>query len=696
MKISLNWLNSLIDRPTNTEEAARVLTAMGFPVEETEAVTTSDGTADVMLDVEVTSNRSDCLSHIGVAREFAAGAGCELRLPLGDLPASDGSPPSEHATDLATVTNDEPDLCSIYTARIIRDVKVGPSPAWLKQALEAIGQDSINNVADITNYALMQMGQPLHAFDYDKLADHAIVIRKAKAGESIAALNAESYQLSPDNLVIADANVPVAIAGVMGGEASKVTEQTTTVLLEAAMFDVISVRHTVRKLKVKVKNKLGTESSFRYERGLDPLGVDRASRYAARLICEVAGGTMTEGVIRVGADAPTPRTVTLRIARCHSLLGIELAPDYITGLLDGLGLFPTLNDASDEITCIIPTHRLDLEREVDLIEEIARAHGMAEIPVRQKIDIVAQQIQPHVEARRTIGRTLVAHGYHETVTFSFLTTGQGNMFLADGESPVLVEHSLRKQEPVLRPSLIPSLLRCRKMNQDVGNTGIKLFEVGSTWRRDADAKINERVTLALLCDVTGEGARAAEQTMASMRTAIEELVQQLGDRAATVTIEAAESAANLETAATINVNDTAVGTFGIMTAKATKAFDVKANLCIAELTLAPLVALYPPKHEVGPLPKFPAIERDLSVIISEATPWSDIESHVRATEPAMLEDLAFVETYRGKPIPQGQKSISFRMRFRDPENTLRHEQVDPQVNQVVTRLKDKVGAELRD
>ncbi len=691
MKISLHWLNQLLDRPTDTDEAARVLTAMGFPVEETEQVTTSDGSTDVMLDVEVTSNRSDCLSHVGVAREFAAGAGCELNPPEIDPPASDGT----DVNTLATVTNHEPDLCQLYTARIIRNVKVGPSPDWLRRALESIGQDSINNVADITNYVLMQMGQPLHAFDYDKLAGHAIVVRKAKQGESIAALNAETYKLTPDHLVIADANDPVAIAGVMGGELSKVTESTTNVLLEAAMFDIVSVRHTVRNLKVKVKNKLGTESSFRFERGIDPLGVDRASRYAAKLICELAGGTLAEGVIRVGAEPPTPRAVTMRIARCDALLGIQLGADRIVDLLQRLGLFPTLNDAGDAVTCVVPTFRLDIEREVDLIEEVARANGLADIPVREKIDIVAQQSQPHVDGRRRIGRTLVAHGFHETITFSFLTVEQGDMFLAEGESPALVEHNLRKQEPVLRPSLIPSLLRCRKMNYDVGNTNVKLFETGSTWRRGADQKISEQVTLALLADV-GEGqAAAAAQTMAALRSAIAELIQQLGDHGASVDIKPADPP-NFDTAATVAVNGQAVGSFGLLSAQAGKAFDLKVNVAVAELELAPLLALYPPKHQVGPLPKFPAIERDLSVILSEATPWAEVEQHVLATEPAMLEQLAFVETYRGKPIPKGQKSISFRMRFRDPETTLRHEQVDPQVNQVIERLKAKVNAELRD
>ncbi len=680
MKISLKWLNTYLDRAVDADEAQRLLTDQGFPLDGCEQVTLSgagDSAADVMLDVEVTSNRPDCLSHVGLAREVAAGSGCTLNPP-------DCSLPADHGPDIDSITsvdNRDTALCPLYTARLIRGTKVGPSPGWLIDRLAAVGLRSVNNVVDVTNFVLLELGQPLHAFDMARLAGGRIVVRTAFKGEKFTAIDGSKHRLDGSMLVIADDKKPVAIAGVMGGLDSEVTDQTTDILLESAIFDPLSVRRTSRALK------LSSDSSYRFERGVDPEGVDAASRRAAALILELAGGSLAKGVIRVGAQAPTPHQVTMRVARCNELLGLSLSVQQMVEHLGRLGLEPRVDADGGSIVCTIPTYRLDLHREVDVIEEVARLHGLDQIPVQEKIHIVARRIQPSVASRRVLGDVLVAHGYHETVTFSFVRTEHGTAFLSDSEEPVMIDDEGHKAEPMLRPSLLPSLLVCRKSNQDMGNAGVRLFETGSTWSRQG-GQVIERGRLGMLCD-----APEHEAVLRSIRGAIEELAGRLaGDAAVTF-----EPVADPRYAAAANVvlDAQVIGRVGQLSPQTQAAFDLQSPVVVAELEWSPLSDRYPPSRGVKTLPRYPGIERDLSVIVGEAVRWEQIERQVRDTQPALLESIAFLGTYRGKPISTGRKSVSLRMIFRDPNATLRHDQVDPQVAAVVDRLKTQLDAELR-
>lgn len=710
MKTSLAWLNSYLDRPTDAEEADRLLTAVGFPLDGQDEVVSGD----LLLDVEVTSNRSDCLSHLGVAREVAAASGRTLNAP--DLTIPDASrDASQQAGDFVTVTNDRPDLCPLYTARVIRNVKVGPSPDWLQERLRAIGAEPINNVADITNFVLMEMGQPLHAFDLDKLKGKQIIVRDADGaggpdgkGEAMAALNGDSYVMGPENLVIADAEDPVAIAGVMGGELSKVTEETSDVLLEAALFDIVSVRQTVRSLKVKVHNKLGTESSFRFERGLDPNGVDRASLRCAQLICEIAGGTLVEGAVRVGplaeeanAEKLQPKQLGMRVQRCRDLLGIDISDERMAELLGRLAFNPQLKDGV--ITCTVPTYRLDLTREIDLIEEVVRLENLDAIPVQDKIHINAKSIQPNIAARQIVGRVMQAHGYFETCTLTRLHEGHGSAFLRAGEEPVILYTEHHRDRPMLRPSVLPSLLIWRKANQNAGNRDVRLYETSSVFSTK-DGQRTQRQVIGVLCDV-GEDKQT---TLRDVRGTLSELTERLGGAALLQFEPIADGEHPLyEAAANVLLNGEPIGVIGVLhqkpaidkargiTKQAQDLCDLITPMVAAELELPPLVELYPPTRIVQDLPTYPAIERDLSVVVDEPITWAQIEATVRDLSPALMEDLSFMKVYRGKPIEKGQKSVSFRMLFRDPDATLRHEQVDPQVAAVVAALKDKLGAELR-
>jgi phenylalanyl-tRNA synthetase beta chain len=677
MNTSLAWLNQYLRKPVTAERVDSTLTSVGFPIEERHEVTTTAGAGDTALDVEITANRPDCLCHLGLARELAAADDIPLGPPACD-PPSGTAQPVQQATG---VDLQEPELCPVYTARVIRDVRVGPSPQWLAARLEAIGLRPINNVVDVTNYVLFELGQPLHAFDLRTLNQQRIVVRRAEAEEPFRAIDGNQHKLDNDMLVIADGERPVAVAGVMGGAETEVSEATADILLESARFDPLSVRRTSRRLK------LASDSSYRFERGVDPAGVELASCRAVELILQTAGGELAEGVIRRGEEEPAPHTVTMGDSRCRSLLGIDIPADQQAGYLDRLGLSPHV--AAGTLTCRVPSRRKDLQREVDLIEEVARMHGLDRVPVQEKIHIVARPPQAAALARQAANRTLAAHGYHEAITFSFVAPKQARPFLPEGTEPVEVEQQ-RVAQSALRPALAPSLLICRKANQDRGNRDVRLFECATScyWH---DGRIEEREQLALLAD-----AEQSQEAVRALRGTIEELIERLGGQPQrqAMTIEPVEDA-RFQAGGRLLLEGGSIGRFGLISQRLQDQFDLQTPVVLAELDWPALQDLYPPQVAVGELPRFPGIERDLSIVVDESVPWRQVEATVRQPAPAMLEAVTFLDTYRGKPIPKGQKSVSLRLRFRDPERTLRHEEVDPQVNAVIEALKQSVGAALR-
>jgi phenylalanyl-tRNA synthetase beta chain len=676
MKASLKWINDYLDRPVTPVQIDETLTRQGLPIDSTVEVG-----SDVMLDVEVTSNRTDCLSMLGVAREIGAGLERHLKAPGFDSPDATG--PDLGA--FVSVENQATELCPIYTARLIKGVKVGPSPAWLVERLTTIGLRSINNVVDVTNFVLFETGQPLHAFDFAKVAGGKIIVRRAMPGESFIAIDGTKHELAtkacPEMLVIADAQKPVAIAGVMGGKESEVTGATVDVLLEAAAFAQLCVRKTSRALK------LASDSSYRYERGTDLHNVERAANRAAALILELAGGTLCEGVIRTGVKPGPEVKVNMRLARCKKILGIEVPHDRVVGILSRLGLSPLLGP-DGVVHCKVPSHRLDLHREIDLIEEVARMHGLEHLQVAQKIHIVAKPVPVKVRARARMAEALLAGGYYETVTFSFMHPKQAAAFVPKGDEAVVVDDDRRKSENAMRPSLIPSLLICRKTNQDVGNSGLKLFETASVWSRRA-GQIIETQVLGVLCD-------QSEKTLGirELRGALEEMIVRLAGPGVKVELLPAIHAA-LEPAADVVVNGKRIGFAGLCSVATLKTFELGSPVSVAELSVPELIALFPGSSGVHQLSRFPGIERDLSIVVDEHVTWQQIEQTVAKVNPALLESVSFITTYRGKPIAAGKKSVSFRMVFRDPAVTLRHEQVDGQVDAVVKGLSAAVGAEVR-
>ncbi len=718
MLTSVKWLNRYLDPADVTAEVAEhVLTHAGFPIESAEPL--PGGGGDTRLDVELTSNRGDCLCHLGLAREIAAAGGRRLKVPQRALPKAGG--PAPVVAGVTRVEHHVGAACPRFTARVITGVKVGPSPAWLREALESVGQRSINNVVDVTNYALLELGHPSHVFDMATLAGRRLVVRQAREGESVPGLDGKTHKLVATDMVVADAERAQSIAGVVGGVPTGVTERTTDVLLEVATWDPATVRRTARRLDVR------TDASHRFERYVDARDVAWASAHIAALILEVAGGTLCEGMIDVGPQgafkAQPPTVITLRLSRCEHLLGVRVPTPEVVRLLTAvgvevLGFEKGAGDGSgDEVLrCQAPNHRHDLTREVDLIEEVARLHGLDKLTPTRAIGVNLDMRHPAQWSQRerataAIGRTLTGMGFYETVTFSFATKADAELWLPSGLRALKVDEERRRDTPYLRPSILPSLLHCRKANRDAQvrvEGGVRLFELASVYAEEDDGaafgrKTVENRNLAILMDVQGcdspsVSADQLQQASRAMRGVIERVVDTAGGPAAKLEFAAhAPIVRALEGApfALVTLNGTPLGYLGFIAGKACERWGVDAPVAVAELGLAPLIALYPPAARAHALPGFPTIERDLSVVVDEQVTWESLSRVIVEADPRLLEQHQFVGTYRGKPIAKGRKSVTMRLVFRDLSRTLRHEEVDPQVALVVERLRERAGAELR-
>ncbi len=668
MKISLDWLNDYIETGLEAEAMAEMLSDLGFPCEGIDRV--GD---DVVLDVEVTSNRGDCLSHIGVARELAAATGKPLKLPEIVLEEMDKA-----ASDFVQVEIEEPELCGRYTALVIEGVKVGPSPDWMVRRLEAVGMRSVNNVVDATNYAMMETGQPPHAFDYGTLQESKIIVRRARAGERIVSIDGSQCDLTPEMLVIADAKQPVGIAGVMGGLQTEVGDSTTTILLEDAYFDPVTIRTTSRRLS------LPSDAAYRFERIVDIEKVAWAARRTAQLIVQVAGGKVAKGMVDAYPMKPEAGQVTLRLSRLNKLLGIEVPTETAVNILSSLHFEPQVT--GDEVCCSSPTWRSDIQREVDLIEEVARVYGYDKVPTRRRIQIEAVPADPRQRLTQSIGAFLNGCGFYETATVTFTDRATAKLFAGDGSQHLGVKDVSRKSANLLRQTVLGSLVSVLKTNINAKNLPCRVYEIADTFApSDANEILpTEAAKLGLVCD--GD--------LRVLRGAIEGLVKSI-DKRADVTFAPTELVW-AEAGADIVVNGTAIGQAGVLSGAIRDAFDIK-NLtpCGAEIQFDALMALRGGPVKIRPIPRFPAVDRDLSIIVADNTVWAAIAKAVAESAPSELEDIRFIDIYRGKGIAAGKKSVTLSLRFRDEDGTLTHEVVDGYQAKIVERLEGAVGAELR-
>jgi len=709
MDISLAWLNQYLS-PGNVsaDEADDLLTQAGLPIEER---TTLDN-GDVVLDVEVTSNRADCLSHVGCAREVAAlstsgPASTEKRTLAYPEPASPST--SGSVSDLLTLENTDHTLCPLFTARVITGAKIGPSPAWLVERLEAIGQRAINNAVDITNFITMELGNPCHVFDLKKLAGSKLVIRTAKPGEPLRTLDGKEHKLAATDLVVADGERATSLAGVMGGADSEVDDATTDIVFEMATWDPVTVRTQARRLAIN------TDAGYRFQRGVDPRTIDFAARRAVALICELTGGTLAEGVLAEGAPLPNPTVIPVRPSRARLIMGIDVHADRIVRLLSDLEI-DVEQSGDDELRCTVPPHRSrDLTREIDIIEEIARGVGYHEIPIGEKVSVAVRTPQPERRALRELGSVLNGLGFDETVTFSFTTPKLGELLKPTGVNTVAVDDERRGGEPTLRPTVLSGLLQCRRANQDARSAppgSIRLFELAESFGQTgegANTKTVEHRRLALLADVPGSpdsfkrSHDDKQMGLRVMRGVLDAIARAMHGPEATITItptDPVHKGYEKTTHASVTLNapgreSLAIGSVGLVSSEAQKAFEIDVPQVAAELDLPALVSSFPPKSLAHALPAFPGIERDLSLVLPESVRWADIESMVGGLDLERLEGTSFVGVYRGKQVGEGKKSVTLRLAFRDAERTLRHEEVDPQIETVVANAKERLGAEIR-
>jgi len=666
MKISLEWLSDFLPGAIDAQQAADALTHGGFPVESIE----SHGD-DTVLDVEVTSNRGDCLSHVGVARELAALLNREFK-PKPNVPAAtSGAPPT-------SVEIEATDLCPHYIARVLRNVAVKPSPAWLIRRLEAVGLRAINNIVDVTNYVMFELGQPLHAFDLDRLSERRIVVRQARTGEKLISIDGRERALLPDMLVIADAARPVALAGVMGGIDSEVSGATKNVLLESARFEPLSVRKTARRLAMK------SDSSYRFERGIDPVLPERASLRAAQLILETAAGELLPGAASAGATGYVTKTLTLRLPRMARLLGIKFPPEQVVDALRRLQLQPALT--GDRVEVAVPSHRLDLNIESDLIEEAARVIGYERVPVRNEISIRLTPPEPSANTILQVRSILVGSGYFESVTFGWVSDNLAADFTpAEAAGLPRAQSAVRKADASLRPSIIPGLLESLRRNENAGVADARLFEIGSTFILNTQQQVDERRKVAL---VGGTDLR-------DIRGVVELILNRLNpDRE--VRIVASERAGFGKAAAgRIDWDGQPIGYLGKIDRAVAEKLGLREIPGAAELELLPLIegALLIPKQKA--IPTFPSIRRDLSLVIPEAVPYEHVAQLIQGLSLAQLEDVEYVTTYRGKPLEAGQKSVTVTFVFRSPTGTLTSEAVDAAVSRVVEAAQRDLSATLR-
>jgi len=667
------------------------------------------GLDDATLDVEITANRGDLLSHTGVARELASEG--EGRVELVAIP--DGQPvdadyvegtPSVEAGGVS-IRIDAPELCHRYLGAVIRGVTVGPSPAWLQERLRGAGARPINNVVDATNYVMLEVGQPLHAFDLDRLAGSGIVVRCPTSGESsFTTLDSEKRTLSDSMLLICDTERPVAIGGVMGGLDSEVEDTTTDILLECALFEPRSIRATRKALN------MSTDASYRYERGVDPDGLRQAIERAVEVILATAGGEFDGPILDCRPVAFENAIVDLRVARVERLLGIPFEAEYVTELLTPLG-FVVEGETDGVLHVRIPGFRsYDVTREVDLIEEVARTHGFDNFPDALGAGRPGSvPDHPLFQLEDEVKSALVGHGFFESQTPAFAPAGEGD---------VEVSNPLATTEPFMRSALLPALLRRVEYNLAHGNRDVRLFEVGTSFRRAGSGEPpHEETHLGVVFTGRREPPHWSREdepfTVWDLKGLLEDTVRRIyrgnatvspvvpgdvddasGSESSGTTVAAVRARIDDEATFVVHVGETRVGYGGKVHEDAVDLPPWAGHVWAFEVTL-PAEPTAPPVVTYQPRPQFPASERDVALLVPRSTPSATISKAISEAAGNDLERLELFDVYEGEGIPEGTRSLAYRLRFRSRKRTLKDKEVDRSVRTVLKRLEEDFGVKAR-
>jgi phenylalanyl-tRNA synthetase beta chain len=687
MLISYEWLKELTDTKLSPQELRERLTMVGLAIDAVE-----EHGSDAVLDVEVPSNRPDCLSHVGIAREVAVIEKGWLQLPASKPLKTEG-----RSASLTSVEIKDPDLCPRYAARLVRGVKIGPSPDWLAKRLETIGQRPINNVADVTNYVLHELGQPLHAFDFAKLAGPRIVVRRAAPGEKLTTLDGVERALTGEMLVIADAEKPVALAGIMGGEDSEISTQTTDVLIESAYFDPHSVRQTARQLG------MDTEASRRFERGADCEGVLRAQQRCVELICEIAGGVATDDSIDIYPNPLSQRVVALRPERVQELTSLVVANDELVRILVGLG-FERAGESDGRMEFKVPSWRIDVEQEEDLVEEIARHTGFEKIASELPPASMSGEYQPSELKQRSLRRALNAFGFDEAINFSFIQQeSRFDLIPAfaghEGQQPEL-ENPIIEDAAWMRSTLLPGLLSSLRHNLNHGIRDVRLFEIGRIFSVSVPRELpHETLALGLLAtggaieENKAQGER--ELDFFDLKGALEAAVDWMN---LSPLAFAQASARHLRVGQTARIklgDGTEVGTIGRLAEPIAASYKFRQPIYVLELDLSALLSGPAKTIQYSPLPRYPSVTRDISLLVNRNVALEEIFETVNNQQVADCRSVKLVGTFEGGNIPASKRSVTLRLEYRSDERTLRDEEVEERHSRLTAALLERFAAEQR-
>jgi phenylalanyl-tRNA synthetase beta chain len=669
MKVPLSWIREFVDVKANANEIGTLMGVRGLALEGLD--THGD---DVVMDFDVTANRPDLLSVIGIAREIAAAYKVRLKTP----PLPEWKPDQS-----IPITIEEPDLCGRYIGAIA-DVTIGPSPQWMQDRLTACGVRPISNIVDITNYVMLELGQPMHAFDFDKMRGGTVVVRRAKPGEKMTTLDGKQRVLSSEMLVIADADNAEDIGGVMGGANSEISERTKRVVFEAAYFAPGQIRQTSKALGLK------TEASTRFERGMDRTAPPRAITRALELVQKIGAGTPTGAITDVYPRPHQPKVVHLDRPRIARLLGMAVPDDAVMRILASLGF--QVRMAGESFDAVIPGWRVDIHRQVDLIEEVGRHYGFEHLPATfPGVEQAPPPSDPRIARDRRIRTALLGMGFSEAITFAFIEAAAAEPYLG-GQAPVTIGNPLSEKFVVMRPSLLPGLVDVLSHNRRHGRPDVRVFEIGTRFTPRGETRGAAFVWMGLGTPDHWSGARRPADF-----SDIKGVVEQLAALASvTVTFTETERPFLVRgRAAAMLINGAEVGVLGQLAPEIGEARDLPATseVYAAEINLDAVTAAAPiESRRAAPLPRYPFVVRDVSILVANGLSAETVRGTIRTAAPETLVHVREFDRYEGKGIPEGSVSLSFRLTFQSAERTLTDEEVQAAMQRIIDTLIKELHA----
>lgn len=686
MKAPLMWLSDFVDIDIEPAELADKLTMAGLEIGKVEA-----GEWGEVLDADITSNRGDCLCMLGLAREISALLDKDISVPLPKAPDGEDK-------GWAKVEVHDYDLCPRYAARVIDDIRIEPSPEWIQNRLIAAGMRPINNIVDATNYVMLELGQPLHAFDYTELNGSRIAVRRAEPGERMVSIDGVERELDPQMLVIADAEQPVAIAGVMGGADSEVSEHTATILLESAIFKPGSVRRTSKHLG------LPTEASYRFERGVDPDGIRRALDRVTALILEMLPDAVVRDTVDLYPQPVQPQSISLRINKVNSLLGSNLSPSTMSALLRRLHF--NVTEHEDTLEVLVPSYRRDVSIEADLIEEIARLYGYNNfentLPGRLCQPGGKNREQKYEDLVRDI---LTGCSLDETVCYSLTDRAFSDRLLLSPQDElcriVKIKNPLTEDLAVMRTTLADGLLSVIKRNLSVKENDVAIFELGRIFLARKENDLPEEKSMVGIA-VRGSfwenwwniPSEVVEVDFYQLKWIVEKLLAACGIEDASFTIGAAPWL-HPGRSAEVRIGGRKLGYLGEVHPRAAAAYDISGPVYLAELDFDLLVKVGRLERLYSSVPRFPAVERDMALLVPEDVASAEIIGIIRERAGALLEKVVFFDLYHGKQLPEGMKSLAYSIYYRSSERTLTDEEVNAVQERITQTLEERLSAQLR-